>query len=211
MRRFVCAALALFAIPAIAQDTPRAQSEAEIMIEDEDGPVRFHIERDGPRVIFRGDGDERVFNLDMSEMEHLNDFRFENEFSFGGDTPFALFRDGGANRFFNVLGSGSVSAETRERMRELQAESRELAMRARAANAAERQDAERQLDAVLGELFEVRGEARQEEADTLRERARELMAEAEEKEASLRDRAARRDALIEARRAELLGTSSSDW
>jgi hypothetical protein len=37
------------------------------------------------------------------------------------------------------------------------------------------------------------------------------MAEADEKEASLRDRAARRQALIDARRAELLGTESSDW
>ncbi len=116
MRRFVCAALTLFAIPAFAQDTPRAEHEherdheVEIVVEDEDGPVRFHIERDGPHVLFRGQDGERVFDLDMPEMEQLHEFRFE------GDSPFAVFRDGAANRIFNVLRSGSVSAETRERI-----------------------------------------------------------------------------------------------
>ena len=217
MRRFVCAALAFLAIPAFAQDAPRTESEDEIVIESEDdGPVRFHIERDGPRVRFhRGDGDERVFDLDMPE----GVFEFDREgfglnrfFDAEGglDSQFRFVSEGPGN-VFRVLGSGSVSAETRERMRELQAESRELAMRARTLNGAERQDAERQLDAVLEELFDVRGQARQEEADALRERARELMTEAEEKEASLRDRAARRQALIDARRAELLGETTSDW
>lgn len=205
MRRFVCAVLTVLAVPAFAQDAPRAEDGVEFEIETEDdGPVRFHIERDGPRILFRGDGEERIFDLNTSELEF-------DVFNRMGESPFALFRDGGPARLFDVLGSRSVSQETRERMRDLQAQSRELAMQVRRAEGAERQDAERQLDAVLGELFDVRGQARQEEADALRERARELVEEANEKEESLRDRAARREALIEARRAELLGTSSSDW
>ncbi|MEO0558909.1 MAG: hypothetical protein AAF170_12070 [Bacteroidota bacterium] len=215
MRRFVFAALALFAVPAFAQETPRAESEAEIIIEDEDGPFRFYIERDGPRFLFRqGDGDERVFNLDVPEgVFEFNSPEFDFDRYFDTDRSghaFRFFNDGPGN-IFRVLGSGSMSDETRERMRELQSDARELAMQARTARGAERDDAERQLDAVLGELFDVRGQARQEEADALRERARELMDEANEKEEALRDRAARRDALIEARRAELLGTTSSDW
>ncbi|GAB5537314.1 MAG: hypothetical protein Rubg2KO_35630 [Rubricoccaceae bacterium] len=215
MRRFACAALALLAIPAFAQETPRAEDDVEIEFETEDGPFQFYIERDGSNIRFRGPDDERFLNLEVPNggaKFNLNGFDLDRYFDAQGDfnNRFRFFNDGPGN-IFRVLGSGSMSAETRDRMRELQSESRELAMRARTMNGAERQDAERQLDAVLSELFDVRGEARQEEADALRKRARELMDEASEKEEALRDRAARRDALIEARRAELLGTSSSDW
>ena len=208
MRRLLIAALAFSALPALAQDDPERDEEVVIEIEtderlDDDGPVRIEVRRDGDReVIIRrrggaGEMEDEVVRFEMPDVEGLL-----------RDGPLAVFRSEGGP--FPMLGGG-VSPETRERMRTLRREASDLARQARAADGAERQRLERQLDATLGDLFDVRGQARQEEADHLRERARELMAEADEKEASLRERARRRAELIEARRAELLGESTADW
>lgn len=210
MRLLLCAALALAALPALAQDDPEAD-DREVEIEDIEGPVHIEVERDGDdgHVVIRrrgGPAGENVFRLrmpapdDFAELHRLGEAPYA---FFGGDAPFAL-------RGF--MGLRGVSEETRERMTTLQAEARQLAREARRADGAERDAAVRRLDAVLADLFEVRGQARQEEAERLRERARELMDEAAELEDGLRERAARRQALIDARRAELLGeTTTSDW
>lgn len=208
MRRFLCAALTLCAVPALAQDDPTVEGKVEVEIESEDagdGPVRFRIERDGARIVVRpGDGPGELFDLTVPNADRLRELYRMDE------APFAFF--GGERPMLRGFGvQPGVSDETRERMRELQAEARGLAQRARRATGDERREAERRLDDVLGELFEVRGQARQEQADHLRERAREMTAEADELEATLHDRAARRQALIDARRAELLGEPGSDW
>ncbi|MEM1116103.1 MAG: hypothetical protein AAF845_06430 [Bacteroidota bacterium] len=222
MRLLLCAALALAALPALAQDDPEADDrEVEIEIEADDlddGPMRFRIERDGDdgHVIFhRGDdGEENVFRFRTPSPGDVAQLRgLQMDLDALRDGPFAAFRSGDspfAVRSF--LMGGGVSEETREQMRDLQREAREIAREARRADGAERDAAVRRLDGVLAELFEVRAEARREEAQHLRERARELTAEADEVEDALRERDARREALIDARRAELLGeTPLSDW
>ena len=215
MRLLLCAALALAAIPALAQDDPEAD-DREVEIEDIEGPIHIEVERDGDghdgRVVIRrrgGPDGENVFRFRMPAPEDFADLeglRF-------GDGPHAFFRGGDAPfALRGFMGLRGVSEETRDRMATLQAEARQLAREARRADGAERDDLVRRLDAVLADLFEVRGQARQEEAGHLRERARELMDEAAELEDGLRERAARRQALIDARRAELLGeTTTSDW
>ena len=216
MRLLLCAALAAAALPALAQDVPEAEApEVEIEIESDervDGPVRFRVEQDdGRHVIIRRRGeapgaeDEEVFEFRMPAPDAFEELSRLGErfFRVDGEAPRLL-------REFSLR--PGVSPETRERMRALQDEARDLAREARRADDPDRDEATRRLDAVLGELFDVRGQARQEEADALRERARALMEEADEAEAALRDRRARRQALIDARRAELLGeTATSDW
>ena len=223
MRLLLCAALALAALPALAQDDPEADDrEVEIEIETDevaDGPLRIRVERDGEdgHVIVRrrGDGDEDVYRIRMpspNAFVELDGLRRELDGLREG--PLAFFRHDGDAPFGvrGFMGLRGVSDETRERMNTLQADARDLAHEARRADGAEREAAVRRLDAVLADLFEVRAEARREEAEHLRERARELQAEADEMEAGLRDRAARRQALIDARRAELLGeTPTDDW
>ena len=218
MRTALAAALLALALPALAQDAPVTDDE-EIVVDIEsiaidttfaDGrAIRIEVERDGDagderRIVIRrhgGDDGERVFRLDMPDVERMAPFR-------DLDGPLAFF-DG--EPFQDLLrglgGQPGVSSETRQRMRDLQAEARSLARQVRDGD----DGAEARLDAVLGELFDVRAEARRERADGLRERARELMEEADEMEAALREREARRQALIEARRARLLGDPASDW
>lgn len=214
MRTLLCAALALAAVPALAQDDPEADApEVEVEIETDgetDGPLRFRVERDGEgRVVIRRPGaDDEVFEFRVPSPEG-----FAGRFRVG-DPPYDFFRGQAplALRDFAFGFGRGISEETRDRMRALQSEAREVAQEARRAEGRERDEAVRRLDGVLAELFEVRGQARQEEAEALRERARELMDEAAELEESLRDREARRQALIEARRAEMLGeTPTDDW
>lgn len=223
MRLLLPAVIALVAAPAFAQDAPRPapapeaddrEVEIEIETDDADGPVRYRVERDGDErdVVIRRRGvapgtEEDVVRFRVPGPEGLA--MFERL----GDAPFAHLDLGDAPRMLREFSFGrGISDETRTRLRELQDQAHDLAREARTAEGRERDDAVRRLDAVLGELFDVRGQARREEAEALRERAQELMDEADEKEASLRDRSARRQALIEARRAELLGeTPTEDW
>lgn len=100
------------------------------------------------------------------------------------------------------------ASETRERMRDLERDARRLAERARGGDRV----AERELDGVLAELFEVRGEMRRERAAALRERAQTLQDEAAalDEETQRRDRDRRR--IIEARKRELLDDgATADW
>ncbi|WP_412067117.1 hypothetical protein [Rubrivirga sp. IMCC43871] len=216
MRLLLLPALALLAAPALAQ-TDR-DVEREVVVEDvdddairiirqrggePDGEVRVRVERDGPRVIVRRDGDgeagaENVFELDLDGPRRIFE-RIEM-----GDMPF-----GGMVR--EMMGGPGASPETRARMRELDSRAHTLAREARDADGAERTRLERELDTVLGELFDVRGQARAERADAMREQAAEMRAEADALDAATAERAARRAALIEARRAELLGAPTADF
>ena len=170
---------------------------------DDGRTVRLRIESDGDEMIVRqGDGDEaNVVRLRMPSLDGLATWRMDD----GG--PSGLL----PRMLREFQTRPGVSSETRQRMRALDMESQSLARRARSAEGDARRDALRELDDVLGELFEVRGEARREEAAALRERAAALQAEADELDAATRDRASRRQALIDARRAELMGERASDW
>ena len=122
--------------------------------------------------------------------------RFEIEVD--GDAPAVRFE----------TADDGVDAETRERMRELDREARRLARAARAGD----RPAERELDGVLAELFDLRGEARQQRADALRRRADALRDQAAELDAETARRAADRDRVIEARKREMLDAgAASDW
>lgn len=194
MRTALAAALLALALPALAQDAP-APADAALVVE-------IDTTDDGPRVVVRrwGGGDGvRTFRFDVPDLERLAPLR---------DGPLALFESGEALRLLRgISGQPDVSPETRERMRDLEAEAHALARQARDGDDGARD----RLDAVLSDLFDVRAEARRERADALRDRAAELEDEAAEIEAALREREARRRALIEARRAELLGEPAGDW
>ena len=206
MRLFLAAALAALALPALAQDAP-ADRDVEVEIDVDstsaDGrSVRIQIGPDDDgRLVIRGRGGDdgaRTFRFEGPDLERLAPFRDLDR------APYAdLFRG-----FLRGLGGQpGVSDETRERLDDLEAESRRLARRARDGDA----DAASRLDAVLGDLFEARADARRERADGLRDQAARLRDEADAIEAALRDRDARRADLIEARRAELLGEPAGDW
>ncbi|WP_412060152.1 hypothetical protein [Rubrivirga sp. IMCC45206] len=222
MRLLLLPALALLAVPALAQtDRDVEVEDDDVIIEESDGDgiriirrsgepgadgreVRVRVERDGPRVIVRRDGDgeeidENVFELDLDGPRRILE-RIERS----GEMPFGgVFRE--------MIGGPSASPETRARMRELDMRARALAREARDAEGADRTRLERELDTVLGELFDVRGQARAERAEALREQAAEMRAEADAMDAATAERAARRAALIEARRAELLGAPTVDF
>ena len=195
MRLLFAAALAALALPALAQDADDAAP-------DDERSVRIEIDRDDDgRVVIRrqgGDDGARTFRLEGPDLERLAPFRDLDRTPYG-DLFRGLLRGLGAQP--------GVSDETRERLNDLEDEARRLAGSARDGDA----DAEARLDAVLGSLFEARADARRERADALRDQAARLRDEADAIEAALRERDARRDALIEARRAELLGAPAGDW
>ncbi|HYE95710.1 MAG TPA: hypothetical protein VD962_05840 [Rubricoccaceae bacterium] len=200
----------------------------------------FHFERDGDTLIFRTpDGEEhvlvepgewtmladslhdRVFRFHVGpEMEALRerfaDFerlpRLEHfERSFDGH-PFMMEGPGAHVELFGLDGLGfGGSEETRREMRELERRAHDLAREARRADRDDRARLEAELDEVLDDLFEIRGRAREEEAQRLRERATELERRADELEQAVRERARERRALIEQRKRELLGEDESDW
>ncbi len=238
MRRVLILALTLSAAPVFAQNAPKVEREVVIDIDtlNVDSPLNVRVEReeDGGRIVIRRPDGDNVFRIQVPEPGEDGVVRFfspgadgEHEFHFKMPRPEDLaelrelelndlevprwFDEGGPGMALRLFNRDGVSAETRERMRTLQREAEALAREARAADGTERERLVDRLDAVLGELFEIRGQAREEEAEGLRERARELMVEADEKEAALRERETRRRALIESRRAELLGETASDW
>ena len=219
-RALLCAALSALALPAFAQSRDSDEDRRVEIVIDEDVIADEDIEilRDGPREmrfeIRRGGGEGdsvRVFRFGGPEgaawMGRLGEGlgrlggRLPEMFEMEGDGPFGMIE---------AFGMGG-SPETREAMRRLQREARDLARQAREADGAERARLDTDLDRVLGELFEVRGQARRERAEHLRERAQALMAEADEVEASLAEREAERARLIDERKRDLLGEPGADW
>ncbi|HEX9951096.1 MAG TPA: hypothetical protein VGB53_04955 [Rubricoccaceae bacterium] len=218
MRTLLLPALALAAFPALAQSAPpRTERHIVITVDSTADGERFVFRRPegaGANVEFRRfehDGGPEVHRF---ERDGVVVRRFGRD---GADSDTLRFRlpspdvllegvhgmmDGPFREFF---GSPGVSDETRERMQELDRRSRDLAREARAASGSDRDRLERDLGGVLAELFDVRADARREQAAHLR-------AEADELEAGLRERDARREAILDARRRELLGESDgADW
>ena len=236
--RLLLPALALAALPAAAQDAPRPERQIVITIDSTDRAVRiarphgaehdvfFHVApgdhparfRLGPAESLRAMPGERVmirrFERDGEVEADTIRFRVPDVADilqrFPQEGGFEWDREGGPFEVF--VGEPGLSPETRDRMRDLDRRSRELAREARDARGAERTRLERELDGVLDELFEVRADARRERAAHLRERAETLEADARALEEGLRERDARRREILEARRRELLGEdASADW
>lgn len=187
--RLALAALALaFALPAAAQS--RERDERHIVITTDTSAA------DGQRIIVRRverDGAVEADTLRLPPFERI----FERVL-----TELPGRADGAFREAFPAPG---VSEATRERMRELERDSRDLAREARAASGRERDRLVERLDGVLAELFEVRAEARREEAAELRRQADAL-------DAGLAERERRRDEILDARRRELLGEADgADW
>ena len=221
----------LLATAAHAQE----EREVEVIVDDEivldDEDVRVLRDGDERRIIIRRGSGESPKGRAWFERERdtLQVFRFggpgamlrwhSGDMPFHEGTPFGDLldiardfefdvetMDGGASVFFG-RGMRGASAETRERIRSLQRDARELAAEARDGD----RDAERRLDGVLAELFDARGDARREAAENLRERAREMLAEADEMDAAAAERDRQRDALIDERKRDLLGRPGADW
>ena len=209
MRRLLLTALALGALPAAAQ-TDDTRTEREIIIErdDADGPqVRRMIivngdttldERRGGAAFFSDDGRNVLIEDDEVVLDGSDD---------GRTVRLRIESDG--DEMIVRQGDGDEANVVRLRMPSLDGLATWRMDDGGPSGLLPRML--RELDDVLGELFEVRGEARREEAAALRERAAALQAEADELDAATRDRAARRQALIDARRAELMGERASDW
>lgn len=122
--------------------------------------------------------------------------RFEIEVD--GDAPSVRFQ----------TDDDGTTPELRARLARLDADARRLAREAREGD----RSAERALDGVLAELFELRGDLRRQRAAALRLRADALRDQAAEIDREADRRAADRDRVIEARKRELLDDgAASDW
>lgn len=180
---------------------------------------------DGNRIIIirTPDGEEEIIELDglgentfafrMPDLEFdMDDFDFE--MPDGLEMRLRRFGDPDANgfafgpNFMHLEGMMGASSETRREMIELERRSVEIASQLREEHDASR---ERELDDVLNQLFELRGQARAERASHMEEQAEELRQEARELRESLNERNRDRNDLIEERKRELLGERGSDW
>lgn len=166
------------------------------------GQLRFRMDSDSSdvRVFGFGGPGEGLWRGGMGEMMGELADRL-------GSIEIETFDMGEPGAAFMLRGLAGASGDTRERIRTLEREAREHARAVRDGDTG----AEADLDRVLGELFEARGEARREAAEHMRERAREMMARADEMEAAVREREDERDRLIEERKRDLLGRPSADW
>ncbi|HEX8299688.1 MAG TPA: hypothetical protein VF594_11060 [Rubricoccaceae bacterium] len=207
MRTLLLPLLALIALPALAQSpSPRADRRIIIDVDSTSGGERLAFRRPGG---LREDIDIRRLERDGVVVRRLNGSEADT-IRFRIPSPNILIDRvngmmGPGGPFSEFFGAPGVSEETRERMQSLDERSHDLAREARAASGTERDRLERDLDGVLAELFDVRADAR-------REHAAHLRAEADKVEAGLRERDARREAILDARRRELLGESDgADW
>lgn len=122
---------------------------------------------------------------------------------------FEIELDGDAPAIRFASDDDGTDPATQARVRELEADARRLVREVRS-DASPR--AERELDAVLSELFDLRGELRQQRAEALRERAGALRDQADALDRERQRRAADRARVIEARKRELLDDgATSDW
>lgn len=237
---FALSLAALLALPVAAQDDRAApdDEEREIVVErdgdvfrfrlpDVEGPIRADTVIDGRRIIrFRlPGGDEERFEFEVPEFDaedfrmrvmpelerfHLAppDVRFDREFLDRDGEPFGLRM----RELMDGLGQlDGLNEELRREMLELERRTHELAVEARQAEGAERDEAEQALDDTLAELFALRGQMREAHASRMEEQAERLREEAEALRQALREREQERAALIEQRKRELLGEPGADW
>lgn len=213
--RVLALALAAAALPVAAQTDAADRAPRRVVIEVDsviaDG-ARFEVDvddADGRRVIIRRrvDGDDtRVVEMRLPDREQIAGM-VERML----DGPLSVFRtDDGETTLEQMLDSRHASPETRARMRELEADVRRQAERAREARGPERRRAEAELERTLGEWVDARAQAQREHAAALRERADRLAAEADAIERALDERQARRAELIEARRRAVLERRDAD-
>ncbi len=149
-----------------------------------DGRIRIH--RDNDQVYSLGFDDAR-----------------KNVFFRGGDGEFEFDTSDLSDRLMHLGDSFAFFGSSSEIMKKEQ-ESRRLARRVRSAEGNERAELERELDALLSEIFDAKLETR-------RERVAELQERLEEQQGALQERLERRADIIERRKAELLGENRYDW
>ena len=196
---FVVALAALVSVPAAAQTASEpALEEAEPQI------LRWVIRRDtvpetGAAVEIRLDSlGARLGGL------------FEAAGPIGARMRrFEIELDGEAPAVRLATGDDGTEPATHARIGTLESDARRLARELRADASPE---TERALDAVLAELFELRGDLRAQRARTLRARADALREQAAALDRERERRAADRARVIEARKRELLDDgAASDW
>lgn len=141
-------------------------------------PPRFEMEWDGD---WPGGIDREDIIVRMKDAEDLAD-RIRSRVIIG-DESLALIQEG--------------AAERRE-LAEKEAESSRLAREWRKAEASERVRLEKELDALLDELFEAKEDVRREELERLNERVKEL-------EHRIQERQSQKQEIISRRKSRLLG------
>ncbi|MEM8558916.1 MAG: hypothetical protein AAGG50_13940 [Bacteroidota bacterium] len=212
----------------VVPNTPegRAQLDEEDLGFDTD---RFRIEMDGDGFGLGGldlDGDGRVFRFRSGESDFFGEGDFPRSFSIRGDGersveierfgdgPRIAVRRGGPGGFstfdLGAFGFGdemrwsAEEAEAQAEILELELRTRELARDLREAEENEQAELEDELDALLGELFELKLEQQRSRVEMLED---ELRAERER----LDTRQDARDEVIERRKRQLLGDDVLEW
>lgn len=161
---------------------------------EEMGYGDIDLDLDGKIRIRRGLDNVYAFDFDDAK---------KNVFFRGPDHEFEFDTEGLSNRLMHLGEPFAFFGSSPEIMKKEQ-ESRSLARRVRNAEGNERAELERELDALLSEIFEAKLESR-------RERITELQEKLDEQQSALQERLGRRAEIIERRKAELLGEDSYDW
>ena len=221
----------LAALPAIAQDEDDSDRRVEIRIEDgriwvngEEVPegtalqeyldergfgditvttdggdnrtiVVTHDDHARPNVYFDRKSIRRPDDVVVARPNFM--YNFDGAFDTLKDLDLAVdLHDG-----FGGIMLGATSPEMAEKERE----SRDLARRAREATGSERAQLERELEALLSDIFEMKLEVRRERVERLQDRL-------VEQQEALAERENDRAEIVERRKAELLGQNSRyDW
>lgn len=187
----------------IGEDAPlRVRShDGAVIVEEDDGahrrievrrhgaPRAFAVDADGPRGSLRMALDLDSLAHEFEGMRWLS--RDVEDFTFEHVLPGLRFR--------------GVDSETRRGIADGDRASRDLARRLRTADGAERERLERELRETLERTFDLKQQARREQAERMQEEAAEIQRELSERDAARRD-------IIERRRQKLLGERDAmEW
>jgi hypothetical protein len=215
----------------------RPDGTVEQFTVDEDAPLRVHS-KDGPLIIEREDAEgrsrvelygedgPRAFAFRMppgAPPFNSGGFEFELEAASTVDPGSALDR---ALRFrldsdplsgerltpWPGFGQRGVDPATRRDIADGEQQSRLLARQLRRADGADRDRLRQELRQTLERTFDLKQQARREQAEALEEDVERFQEELSELTDELSERDAARDAIIERREQELLGTTDElDW
>lgn len=187
----------------IGEDAPlhvRSRDGAVVVEEDDGARKRVEVRRgDAPRAFaFDVDGPRGSLRmaLDLDSLAHeIDGMRW-------------LSRDAEGFAFEHVLPGlrfRGVDSETRRGVAEGDRASRDLARRLRTADGAERDRLERELRETLERTFDLKQQARREQAERMQEEAAEIQRELSERDAARRE-------IIERRQQKLLGERDAmEW